>query len=296
VSSVVRRPEWAGIEGRPDVFPPTTHTHVIADITDYTPGEGGPHTHPTSDVVGLDTALAGKVATTDPRLSDARTPLTHGHTIGDTTGLQTALDGKSATAHNHDAAYSAIGHTHAQLHNQQHGITSSDHTFPGGTTNFLREDGTWAAPAGGPGGEAFPVGSVFVSVVATNPGTLLGYGTWAALGAGRVLVGVNPADPDFDAAKKTGGAKTSSAVVNHTHPVVVTDPGHAHVQGVNSTATGGLSGYTADTSTNTRVNSGYSTSSAVTGVTATTSNPAGGVANFSIMPPFLAVYFWERTA
>lgn len=36
--------------------------------------------------------LAGKVATTDPRLSDARTPLAHGHVVADTTGLQAALD------------------------------------------------------------------------------------------------------------------------------------------------------------------------------------------------------------
>jgi hypothetical protein len=66
-------------------------------------------------------------------------------------------------------------------------------------------------------------------------------------------------------------------VINHTHVVTITDPGHAHVQGVNSATTGGLSGYTPDTSSNTRVNSGYSTSSSTTGISATTANPAGGV-------------------
>ena len=34
---------------------------------------------------------------------------------------------------------------------------------------------------GGGGGEAFPVGAIFISVDATNPGTSLGYGTWASL-------------------------------------------------------------------------------------------------------------------
>ena len=34
------------------------------------------------------------IATTDPRLSDARTPLAHTHIISEVTGLQTALDGK----------------------------------------------------------------------------------------------------------------------------------------------------------------------------------------------------------
>jgi len=146
------------------------------------------------------------------------------------------------------------------------------------------------------GGEAFPVGSVFIAVVSTDPATLLGYGTWSAFAAGRMLVGFDAADTDFDTVEKTGGAKSSSAVVNHTHGVTVTDPGHAHVQGVNSATTGGLAGYTPDTSTNTRVNSGYSTSTATTGITASTADPVGGVASFSLMNPYITVYMWKRTA
>jgi hypothetical protein len=56
--------------------------------------------------------------------------------------------------------------------------------------------------------EAFPVGSVFLAVVATDPATLLGYGTWSAFGTGRVLIGVDVTDLDFDTVEKTGGAKT----------------------------------------------------------------------------------------
>jgi hypothetical protein len=61
------------------------------------------------------------------------------------------------------------------------------------------------------GGGAFPVGSVFLSVVSTNPGTLLGYGTWASIGAGKMLVGHDSGDADFSTVEGTGGAKT------HTH-------------------------------------------------------------------------------
>lgn len=41
-------------------------------------------------------------------------------------------------------------HSNANDHARQHSATSvADHTFPGGTTNFMRADGTFAAPPGG---------------------------------------------------------------------------------------------------------------------------------------------------
>ena len=52
-----------------------------------------------------------------------------------------------------------------------------------------------------------PIGSLFETTVSTNPGTLYG-GTWAAWGGGRVPVGVNTADSDFNTVEKTGGKKT----------------------------------------------------------------------------------------
>lgn len=73
---------------------------------------------------------------------------------------------------------------------------------------------------------AWPVGAVFISVVSTNPATLLGFGTWVAFGAGRMLVGLNGADTDFDVAEETGGSKTSSALIAHTH----VQDAHTHVQ------------------------------------------------------------------
>lgn len=110
---------------------------------------------------------------------------------------------------------------------------------PGGTSSFLRADGTWGTPSAGPGGEAFPVGSVFIGVVATNPATLLGYGTWAALAAGRVLVGLDAADANFDVVRETGGAKTVAAVGTNSAPALSgsTAAEAAHTHGVTSNVT-----------------------------------------------------------
>lgn len=146
----------------------------------------------------------------------------------------------------------------------------------------------------------YPVGSVYVSVSPTNPATLFGFGTWVAFGAGRAIVGVDAGDTDFDAAEKVSGTKTvtltaaQSGLPAHGH--AVTDPGHTHVQGVNSATTGGLSGYAPDTSTNTRVNSGYSTSSAATGLTVNNVVAANAAQSHDNVQPSIAVHLFKRTA
>ena len=149
--------------------------------------------------------------------------------------------------------------------------------------------------------QAWPVGSVFVSVVATDPATLLGYGTWAAIGAGRTLIGLDAGDSDFDAAEKIGGAKTvtltgaQSGVAAHGHGV--TDPGHSHLTQRYPTATGGSSGFTIDTSmSGTLVNNTLPTASATTGLTVNNASAANAAEAHQNMPPFFVVYFWKRTA
>lgn len=66
----------------------------------------------------------------------------------------------------------------------------------------------------------YPVGSIYMSVNATNPSELFG-GTWVAWGSGRVPVGVDTSDSDFSTIEKTGGKKTHELSINempsHTH-------------------------------------------------------------------------------
>ncbi len=86
----------------------------------------------------------------------------------------------------------------------------------------------------GVGGSAFPVGAIYTNVTGVNPATELGYGTWTAFGAGRMLAGYSAGDPDFGTILATGGAKTATpsgtvsaptisgstaAEASHTHSV-----------------------------------------------------------------------------
>ena len=69
----------------------------------------------------------------------------------------------------------------------------------------------------------YPIGSIYTNATdSTNPGTLLGFGTWVSFGAGRVPVGIDSSDTDFDTAEETGGAKTHTLSISEM-------PAHDHV-------------------------------------------------------------------
>jgi hypothetical protein len=144
---------------------------------------------------------------------------------------------------------------------------------------------------------AYPVGSIYMNAsVATNPGTLFGFGTWVAFGAGRVPVGFNAADPLFDTAEETGGSK-DAIVVSHTHTATVTDPSHEH------TMTGGFgsisdffggSGFDFGSGIGS-AQPGYVVASATTGITVTNSTEGSSGTNANLQP-YITVYMWKRTA
>jgi len=69
-----------------------------------------------------------------------------GHTGFEQSGAATdAID-----AHNLAFTHSDIATNTGARHTRQHTVTeTADHTFPGGTTTFLRADGTFATPTGG---------------------------------------------------------------------------------------------------------------------------------------------------
>jgi len=128
---------------------------------------------------------------------------------------------------------------------------------------------------------AYPVGSIYMNCSnATNPGTLLGFGTWATFGAGRVLVGIDSSDTDFDGAEETGGSKTHTLTTAEL-------PSHRHQVGSNDsgTGTGGAAGNMelvrdAGTGNGPAVNSSFTGS---------------GDAHNNVQP-YIVVYMWKRTA
>lgn len=205
----------------------------------------------------------------------------------------------------------------------------------------------------------YPVGSIYISVVSTNPGTLFGVGTWVAFATGRTLIGIDAGNTDFDTVEETGGnltitptgtvsqptftgdalaghqhgigtyanssdgagtptgtiawpvgvptaanesahthsvtsnvsvsdhashTHTYTEVVNHTHTITITDPGHRHDQGIRNTGTAGTAGVQgASTANNATITNAVPT--ATTGITASSANPAGGVATGTTAGP-----------
>jgi hypothetical protein len=142
----------------------------------------------------------------------------------------------------------------------------------------------------------YPVGSIYSNATSsTNPGTLLGFGTWTAFGAGRVPVGFDSTNVLFDTAEETGGA-ADAALVTHTHTATstVTDPGHTH-----SVSYGIISGSGIVGGGGSGTVSIVTTASATTGITVatTTAAPTGAVsATNANYQPYITVYMWKRTA
>jgi hypothetical protein len=133
-----------------------------------------------------------------------------------------------------------------------------------------------------------PVGTIREFNVSTNPGTLLGFGTWVAHGTGKVTIAIDSGDATMDTVDETGGAKTID--ISHTH----TGPSHTH------TYSGTTSTYTADVPTggSSGANKGGTHSHTYSGTTdanGTGNTGTSGSATQSIMNPFIVVYRWVRT-
>lgn len=146
----------------------------------------------------------------------------------------------------------------------------------------------------------YPVGSIYINASnSSNPASLIGFGTWTAFGAGRVLVGFDSSNALFDTAEETGGS-ADAIVVSHTHTATststVTDTGHTHPIQVSN---GGSGPTRVQWNGGGGVQDTGATLSATTGITVSTSTTnastgsSGTNANYQ---PYITVYMWKRTA
>jgi hypothetical protein len=141
--------------------------------------------------------------------------------------------------------------------------------------------------APGSAASAYPVGSIYVSKLSTDPATLLGFGTWARFGQGKVMVSQDSTQTEFDTAEETGGAK-SVDLPAHVHdgaPLGTTNVGHT---GTSNTSTSG---------SGTRVNTidGSNQGNHNHDVTGDTGNPTS-TPPINVLNPYIVVYVWVRTA
>jgi hypothetical protein len=141
---------------------------------------------------------------------------------------------------------------------------------------------------------AYPVGSIYINATSsTNPATLLGFGTWTAFGAGRVLVGLDAGNAAFDTAEETGGS-ADAITVSHTHTATVTDPGHKHTIPTRYDFTGGGHGFQSPYNGLGNPNNS-DTSTVTTGITVSNSTTGSSGTNANLQP-YIVVYMWKRTA
>lgn len=175
--------------------------------------------------------------------------------------------------------------------------------------------------------QLFPIGAVYITANNVNPGTFLG-GTWAQIAAGRTLIGVGTLGADTYSAGATGGASTvtlSTAQIpshnhggatgtqsaNHTHSGSTDAQGaHNHepiLTGAGNTGTDFVGGalattqyahgwrYPGNLSAVGNHAHNFTTGANSTNHTHAISSEGGGAAHENRMP-YLAVYFWQRTA
>jgi len=164
--------------------------------------------------------------------------------------------------------------------------------------------------ADAPGASSLPAGLIVLTLSSCPSG----FSEVSSLD-GKFVLGTLAAHADVGT---TGGADTISTVLNHTHVTDVTDPGHNHTQNSHnhtqdahqhgmaegttdgsgtfmdrSNAAAATSAVT-DLATATNQAATATNQANTTGVTASTQNPAGGVATIDNRPAFVKVIFCSK--
>lgn len=131
----------------------------------------------------------------------------------------------------------------------------------------------------------YPIGSIYMSVTlstAAQVEALLG-GTWEAWGAGRVPVGVDATQTEFDTVEETGGEKTHTLTTSEM-------PSHTHSAGSNA------DGFASHATRGTSFSAGFTKTNS--GEMFWYRQPAstGGGGAHNNLQPYITCYMYKRTA
>lgn len=185
--------------------------------------------------------------------------------VVDTAGLQlTNVVWTTGTNQTHAAGTTVVDYATATHISQMSKGILAEHNQDGTHSNTLLN-------------KLWPVGSVYISVSPTNPGTSMGFGTWVAFATGRTLVGIDTGQTEFDTVEETGGAKTHTLTIPEM-------PSHTHTfsqqVGVNGNKNFTGTGFNPMTVDNNSVSI----------------NSTGGGGAHNNLQPYIVTYMWKRTA
>ena len=177
----------------------------------------------------------------------------------------------------------------------------------------------------------YPVGSIYMSVDLDTPAKVIEKfgGTWVAWGSGKVPVGVDTDDTDFDTVEESGGAKTVTLTAdqipshNHTYDKAPSTtgnttlttsqiPSHNHSDGyitnplgASATGTTRVSYYISNSSPSSPVlvnsantgnaGGGGSHNHSITSSSTNTGSKGGGQSHTNLQP-YITCYMYKRTA
>lgn len=273
-----------------------------------TPALGTPSALVGTNITGTATAFTASNVTTNANLTGAVTSLGNATSLGSFTSAQlaTALTDETGTGANVFATSPTL--VTPVLGTPSSGTLTSCTGLPLTTgvtgTLPLANGGTGVTSLAALGNLFYPVGSIYSSTVATNPGTSLGFGTWVAFGAGRVLMGSGNASY---LAGTTGGS-ADAAIPSHTHTFSATS-GSTDLSGTfyasnrpNVGPTGTFS-YTGNTQNSSLAGGGltgdvqqYAFAGNHTHTVSGTTASTGVSPTDANLQPYIVVYMWNRTA
>lgn len=137
----------------------------------------------------------------------------------------------------------------------------------------------------------YPIGSVYISLTETNPGTYL-KGIWEQFGQGRTLIGEGTGDDGDNTMNFTAGSTGGNYEHNHTYGIKLNDY-YSNISNLNlRNSDGSWQGGVNDGRRNAYVNSACQENNKE--VNTQTFKIEANTSNSRTMNPYITVYFWKR--